>query len=300
MAGPPTGFSVVAQSDGSVDMTWTNQEAYSSMAIHRKVSGGSYADIGAGISYPDESYTDDSSLSSDTTYYWKVVTNVGDSDADSCTLWTASPSVDTSSTSDSYILELDAGGEEEITATDVVYMLDGYKLQLVEDEPEEYEVDESEEIILTDYYSASIMGGQDWQYIISLDRGKPEFVDNSYTSDDGYDIASYYQTKALDFSEQYPQYIDAWKTISAVYLDYVDLNEYAVVVSISTDNGASWTHRDKFVGSGDLRVKTERFDFWESGRFFIIKLSHSSSDKAFQWVRMKVEFEPHVDWFGNS
>jgi len=57
-----------------------------------------------------------------------------------------------------------------------------------------------------------------------------------------------------------------------VYLDYVDVQECPVMVSISTDNGTTWTTSDQTLGSGEMTVKRARYDFpWVTGRFFVIR-----------------------------
>jgi len=297
MAGPPTNLSVVAQTNGNTALTWTNNAVYSSMAIHRKVSGGSYAQIDT-VSYPDASYTDTESLSSNTKYYWKVVTNLGDSGEDGCTQWTITPAKDTMDISDYktvsvafVVSKIETLGINE--ATEVVH-------ETVPAEPQQYEVTETDTITMVDSYETALLTGQNWMYYLGSGSGAIYPYDKDYKGDADADIEAYFQTKALDFADQYPQYIDTWKTISKVYISYVDIQEYDLTVSISTDNGTTWTNSSQVLGNGSLTVKTAEFDFWVSGRFFAIKLSHSSNDRLFQWVRMKVEFEPHTDWFSTG
>ena len=55
------------------------------------------------------------------------------------------------------------------------------------------------------------------------------------------------------------------------------------------------------LGSGEMTVKRARYDFpWVTGRFFVIKISNSSNDRAFQFVGLTIEAEPHTDQFSVS
>jgi len=98
VAGPPTGLTATPHS-GHVDLAWTNNSVYSSLQVQRKVLGGAYANVGT-QNVDDESYQDDGAFTT-TTYYWKIVTNLGNSNEVNYTFtaWT-SDNTDTISLTD--------------------------------------------------------------------------------------------------------------------------------------------------------------------------------------------------------
>jgi len=296
MAGPPTGLSVVAQTNGHTELTWTNDGVYTSLSVWRRHPPVGYFKQDD-LAVDDESYTDTESVESNELYVWKIVSNLGDSNEDSCTQWTATANDDMDMSDyknvavDFVLSGIDSMGMSE--ATEVVH--DVYEEP--PSEPQEYEVEETDIITMSDAYETTLSSGQNWMYYLGATLGKVYPYDKDYKGDADSDIVTYYQTKALDFADQYPQYMDTWKTIGKVYLDYLDLQECDVTVSISMDNGTTWINSFQTLGDGSLTVKTARFDFLITGRFFVIKLSHTSNDRLFQWVRLKVEFDPHKDWF---
>lgn len=296
MAGPPNDLSAVAQTDGTVDLTWTNDGPYSSLAMYRRVSPAAFAKIDD-LLPEDESYTDDDSLSEDTTYDYRLTCNLGDSNVDSCTQWTAYPSADGITMSEVVYSLLSAS----VTVTDGFSMSEATEVEVDSPDPQEYEVTETDTITMSDDYEITHITGQNWTFYLGSDAGAICHYDESYKGDAGADISAYFQSKAFDFADQYPQFIDTVKTVESVYLDYLDKQECHVVMEISTDNGTTWTLASKTLGNGANIVKMTRFDFPNvTGRFFLIKLSNTSSDRTFQWLKMQVVFAPHTDWFDVS
>jgi len=162
-------------------------------------------------------------------------------------------------------------------------------------------VTETDTVTMLDSYETALIGGQNWMYYLGSAEGAIYPYHKNYRGDADADIEAYYQTKALDFADQYPQYIDTWKTVTRIYLDYIDLGECAITVSVSTDDGTTWTNSSRTLGNGSLTVKTARFDYiGVTGRFFSVKIANASNDRLFQITRLKVEFEPHSDWFSTG
>jgi len=190
-------------------------------------------------------------------------------------MWTASPTAETATLSDSLSSNLSTPPEE----------------------PQEYESSLVDTFSVSDSVGTSVQGGDNWAFYLGDSAGNIFPFGGGYYGDGDSAIAAYYQSRALDFADQYPQFIDTWKTVSRVYLDYVDLGEFDITVGLSADGGNSWVERSKAIGDGDNSVKTAVFDFWKSGRFFSVRIKNSSSDQNFQWVSLRIEFEPHADWF---
>jgi hypothetical protein len=292
VASVPTGLIAVGQTSGNIDLDWTNHGPYTALEVYR--NNVFYKTLGVSVI----SYTD-SSVSSNTTYTYKIYAEweggSGYSSTDSCALWTASPATDDVNISDSKTVTVDfAYSKTEemafVEATEVEH-------ETTPTEPQAYEIDETDTCTMSDTYEASHIGSQDWKYYLGNSIGEVCPYAETYEGDGVADINAYYQTKALDFADQYPQFRDTWKTVRYVYLDYIDLQECSVTLSLSTDNGTTWASSSKTLGDGDLTVKRARFDFNTSGRFFVIKLAHSSNDRLFQWVRMNVEFLTESEWF---
>jgi hypothetical protein len=288
MAGPPSNFDVFMLPSRSRSLSWINESAYTYMNVQRKKEGDSYSTIDT-VTYPAENYEDTSMIFLNTRYYYRIATNEGNSDEDSCVAWFVDPDPDTVSMSDTTALALSVS----ITATDSFSLGDATEVEHQEGgggEPQNYDVTESDTMTMSDSYETSLISGQNWMYYLGSDAGAVYPYDADFLGDDDADITSYYQSKALDFHDQHPEWASAWKTISRVYLDYVDKGEIPITIWISTDNGSTWVSNDRTIGNGSHTVKTERFDFWVSGRFFIFKISHASNDRNFQWVRLKIEY----------
>lgn len=305
MPSVPTSLAVVAQEIGTTILTWTNYGPYLTLEAERKISGGSYAVIGTPAPSA-ETYTDGSSLTVNSTYYWRIhatwVEDNGYSNEDYCTQWTATPSSDTMDLSDSVTVAVsfvetrsDTMGLSE--ATTVEHTPGGEP----PGEPQSYEVTETDTLTLIDSYELALIGAQNWKLYLGSNVGTIHPYETTQYGDAGADIPCYRRTKELDFSDQFPEHIDTWKTISRIWLDYIDLGACDTTISVSTDNGTTWTQSSQTLGTGSLTVKRARFDFINvTGRFFMIEISHSSADRQFQWVDEIIEFEPHTDWFSTS
>jgi hypothetical protein len=167
--------------------------------------------------------------------------------------------------------------------------------------PQNHVVEETDTVHVSDDYTTALISAQTWAYYLGTSVGGVHHYGPSYAGDGEADIASYWQTKALDFADQYPQLMSTWKTVYHVWLDYVDLDQIAIQVGVSTDNGRTWKQADAIIGNGSRTMKTKRFDFrGVTGRFFVVRVSHSSNDKLFQLVRLKVEFASHAEQFSTG
>lgn len=133
-------------------------------------------------------------------------------------------------------------------------------------------------------------------YLGAYGGGVYEFG-NDYKGDGGQSISAYWQSKNLDYGDEYKESADSFKTIEWVKLICVDTNETDVTVSISTDDGATWTDRTETIGSGTNDTTETNFGFWVTGRTFRFKITHSSASDNFQWVRMEVVFIPQGEYF---
>lgn len=114
--------------------------------------------------------------------------------------------------------------------------------------------------------------------------------------DAGDNILAYWESRRLDFSDKYPQWMEHNKTLSRVKLIYTDDNETDVTISVSADGGVTWTDRTKTLGSGTGKIAEEDFHFWVTGVYLNIKISHSSASDTFQWHEMVVDFLPQERW----
>ena len=124
--------------------------------------------------------------------------------------------------------------------------------------------------------------------------------DDSFKGDGGQIITSYWQSKNLDFGDQDKESADLFKTIAGIKMLYIDTNSTDITLSISTDDGATWTDSTKTIGSGTNDTAEEIFDFWLTGRVFRYKIAHSSASTNFQWARMEVYYIPQGEHFETS
>lgn len=291
MADAPSGLTAVAQVAGTVLVSWVNNESYSEIVVWRKPSGGSYT-IQDTLGGSESEYTD-SSTSTNTTYYWKVTaTGFGTSNEDSCTRWsdtkTETANVSESKTTSTTDKNLELSVDSDVTLESVFLSTSSQNY--------------SDTITDTVTVSEAVLSSQsihtnEKNYLGSSD-GKVYLYDPDYLADNDTAILLSYQSKGTDFSDQYVDLAGAWKTIDCVALHYVDKNEHSMTLSISTDNGLSWTDQIKTVGTGDGAVKTTWFYFTKiTGRYFSFRLKNVSSTEDIQWVGMTVYFEPHSKMF---
>jgi phage major head subunit gpT-like protein len=116
----------------------------------------------------------------------------------------------------------------------------------------------------------------------------------SQTSDAGTSITSRWESRLIDFGDDQA---DRWKTISQVKLIYDDDNAHTVTVSLSTDDGTTWTDNDRTFGSGSGVEAEENFGFWLTGKQFRIKLEHASATTTFTWTELAVDYITQASFF---
>lgn len=275
----PTGLTVTI-SGTSFNLAWSdNSSNETGFKIAESEDDGAYsviATVGANV----ESY-ERTGRSENVKYAYKVRSYNADGNSEYTNpvtrgMWTATPTADSFSATDTGTTDfIDVPGT-----------------------PQSYTASGTDTCTMSDSYITVLQDTDDWMYYLGSNAGLVYPYAEAYEGDAGTEVEAYYKTKAMDFSEQFPQLADTYKTITRIYLTYLDLQECVVRVAVSTDNGTTWTEVVKTLGDGDLTVKTARYDFVPvTGRFFVVKLSHSSSTSVFQWVRLKVEFDAHADWF---
>lgn len=157
----------------------------------------------------------------------------------------------------------------------------------------------TETITVTDQVSDSQTVATDFAYYIASTDGKVFIYDSAYKSDNSVSILSSWESKVTDFSDAYPEAVGKWKTIYRIPITYVDKEaNLTVIVSVSTDGGATWTTSAKYtVGTGDGMTKDTYFDFIKTGQYFKFRIELPSANKIFQLLGMGVEFLPCGDAF---
>ena len=134
------------------------------------------------------------------------------------------------------------------------------------------------------------------------DKGNKYDWAETYPDDNDANIVSYWRSKTLDFTEQFPQYAHMWKTVDKVVLQYVDKSaNIATTIYLSNDGGVSWTTSTRLIGNGDGKPKTADFFFRNqencTGQDFVIKIESTSADKKFIWTGFIIEFYPRGYYF---
>lgn len=125
-------------------------------------------------------------------------------------------------------------------------------------------------------------------YLADIDGNVYEYS-GDYVADGSKTIRSSWQSKTTDFADQLPAAIDKDKVVEKVVLTYVDKSaDTNVTMYVSNDGGVTWKSQMKTLGSGDGMVKSADYFFRISGQYFDFKIEHSSTDKDFQWIELKV------------
>jgi hypothetical protein len=119
----------------------------------------------------------------------------------------------------------------------------------------------------------------------------------SYRGDNGQTIPCYWISKNLDFIDQLPQLAENWKTVKSVKLIYNDVDATDVIISVSNDDGETWTSRTKSIGTGDGTIKEAIYHFWKTGKYFKFKVEHASAEDRFQWIRLDITLVPQAKHF---
>jgi len=105
-------------------------------------------------------------------------------------------------------------------------------------------------------------------------------------------LDAYWTSKPLDMTDQDPSAAGRIKTWDKVELDYVDRYAYTpMTVSLSTDNGATWTHKDRELGTADGTSK--RAIFWVgpvTGEHITAKLESNDDDTSFTITGLRLHY----------
>jgi len=120
---------------------------------------------------------------------------------------------------------------------------------------------------------------------------------DSYKGDAGTAISAYWQSRDLDFDDQIEGMGGLYKTIEKVKLYFVDTNETDITLSVSTDDGLTWTDKTKTLGTGTNDPSEYIFDFWTTGHRFRFKIANSSASDNFQFVRLEAAVIPQGEYF---
>jgi len=114
-------------------------------------------------------------------------------------------------------------------------------------------------------------------------------------SDNTNPITSSWQSKKLDFSDNYPEFANNLKSIDQIQIKYRDIVAgMPVTVYLSDDGGVNWDTRTLVLGNGDGKIKVA--DTWwmsserATARFFLIRVESSSTDKGFEFHGMRIFF----------
>jgi hypothetical protein len=146
-------------------------------------------------------------------------------------------------------------------------------------------------VTCTDSLIEAKLTRQDYGYFLGSTAGQVYEYSDSYESDAGTQIVSFWRSKRMDFADLYPQFVDDFKTVDTIHLSYVDLGEVTVTVSISND-GVSWISQTKTFGTGNKEIDEKHFHIICHGHYFYVQVEHSSTTAKFQWTELKVEFRP--------
>ncbi len=159
----------------------------------------------------------------------------------------------------------------------------------------------SETITITDTLEDSVLITINTAHYVGTSVGNVYRYGADYLSDAGSTIRSFWKSKKIDFFDQYPQFLDAWKTLWRVKLIYVDKTANTTVnLYVSTDGGTTMTVKSKTLGTGDGITKEAYFWFIKTGRYFNFWIEHVSTTNAFQWLSLEAEFTPAGDFFPMS
>jgi len=156
---------------------------------------------------------------------------------------------------------------------------------------------------------AYIIGGEDVHldrergilgYCLGTDTGNIHEVGQSHGHDAFLPITAYWQSRTMDFADQLAELGNVYKTVGRVKLIFIDTNETDITVSVSNDDGLTWTSVTKTVGSGSEAVSEEFFDFWITGKEFRFMVTHASADDNFQFVRLEPEITTQGAWYATQ
>ncbi len=257
----PSDLTVTSISTSQIDLAWNNNNGYTNIRILRGTASGGSKTLIDTISGSATSYSN-TSISTNTRYYYQVFgfPDVDRSNEANAASWSESHT-ETSTWGDAATMGIvtTATGAETLTWTDFVRTSQSLK---------------------TDY-----------GYFYGSSNGKVYEYSSAAQSDAGTNILAYWQSKRLDFSDQYPEAKDHWKAVQKIQLKYVDLTASTpFTVYLSTDGGVTWESSYRTLGTGDGKAKWADFFFITTGDMFSVKVESSSTSKKFQLLGVYIYF----------
>lgn len=262
----PSDLTSTSISTSQIDLAWTNNNGYASIAIRRGTTSGQLSPYDT-VAGGDTSYSD-TSISTNTRYYYTVrVIGVGTSSEVTAASW-----------DDAFI--------ETLTWTDVGTQGVNYTLST------------TETLTWSDFHATSQTIKINYGHYYGSSDGKIYEYSSGSQSDAGTNILAYWQSKRLDFADQYPEDIDKFKTVYKIQLKYVDLvSDTPITVYVSGDGGVTWEYESQTLGNGDEKTKTANFHFLINAEMFTIKIESSSDDKKFQLLGTYIYYSPCGEYF---
>ena len=267
----PSDLTATSSSSSQIDLAWTNNDTYDAVEVWRKAGAGSYSMIEQ-VAGNSTSYND-TTISTNIRYYYRVYSVIEEP------YWRSVSNTNSAASWD------DAFAETLTWSDDV-------RFGVVVTQST------TETITWTDFHAASQTLKTNYGYYYGSSDGKIYEYSADSQSDAGTNILAYWQSKRLDFADQYVEDIDRFKTVYKVQLKYVDLTaDTPITVYVSGDGGVTWEYQYRTIGSGDEKTKTADFHFMLNAEMFTIKVESSSTDKKFQLLGIYVYYSPCGEYF---
>lgn len=155
----------------------------------------------------------------------------------------------------------------------------------------------TETVIMSDGVGG-IPAATNFRYYLGSYDGKVFLEHPAYYHDNDVAIPAHLITKVTDFSEEVPEAHNKYKTVYFVRLWYIDKTaSTAVTLSVSNDEGTTWTTNTKTIGTGSELTKSVDFFYPISGHTFQFKVENDSGNKDFQWIGLEVYFDVCGEFF---
>lgn len=269
-----------------MDLAWTNPESYSSIDVYRNTVRLTSIS-GSAVSYSDTSTTSNVTY----TYYLEpynlLLAPQGNSNSDSQTAWADTMSETLTMTD---ILTQNAAfntGEvftETLTMTDTLTSSCGFSDTF------------TETITMTDTLLEVMVLSWAFGTYLGTESGNIYEYGEDYVADDSTAVNCMYQTKELDFGDQYPELSLMRKITDRVRVTYKDkYSSTPIIVSVSND-GVNWTAIAKSCGTGADTIKTQ--DFWfrgkayTTGRLLRYKVEWGSATTTTEIMKVEIVIQP--------
>lgn len=144
-----------------------------------------------------------------------------------------------------------------------------------------------------------IPAATNFRYYLGSYDGKVYLEHPAYYHDNDVAMPVHLITKVTDFSEEVPEAHNKYKTIYFVRLWYIDKTaSTTITLSVSNDEGTTWTTNTKTIGTGSELTKSVDFFYPISGHTFQFKVENESGDKDFQWIGLESYYKICGEYFG--